>query len=80
MLFTPCKDDPRRVRRHVALTCLLALLLALAALLVLAFVGGPNTAAILGAMSINLGILLTALTGMPVAWFQAAWRADQGRS
>lgn len=77
--FEPCAADPLRVRRHVALVCLAAQVLTQAALLWLAFAGGPNTAAILGAMSVNLGILLTALTGMPAAWFHAAYRDDQAR-
>lgn len=77
--FGRCADDPLRVRRHVALTCLAVQALTQAALLWLAFAGGPDTAAILSAMSVNLGILLTALTGMPAAWFHAAYRADQAR-
>jgi len=76
-LFRPCADDPLRVRRHVALASLTATTGALCALLALAFVGGEHAAAILGAMSVNLGIILTALTGLTGAWFHAAYRADQ---
>jgi len=78
-MFRPCGDDPLRVRRHVALCSLTATTGALCALLALAFTGGEHAAAILSAMSINLGIILTALTGTTAAWFHAAYRADQSR-
>jgi cytosine/uracil/thiamine/allantoin permease len=76
-LFKPCSRDQLRVRRHVALIALIALLAALGALLALPFVGGEHSASILSAMSINLGIILTALAGITAAWFHAAYRADE---
>ena len=77
VLLSPCTSDMLRVRRHVALICLAVLIIALATMLTLPFVGGQHTAAILSAMSVNLGIVLTALAGPLAAWFHAAYKADQ---
>lgn len=78
-LFVPCPDDPLRVRRHVALLCLAINTVALVALIGLAYKGGDQAAPILAAISINLGIILTGLIGMPVAWFHAAYRLDSAQ-
>lgn len=76
-MFRPCHDDALRVRRHVALASLLAMIAALAIMLTLAFIGTEHSAAILSAMGVNLGIILTALTGMTGAWFHAAYQIDK---
>lgn len=78
--FKPCSRDALRVRRHVALAAFAVSVLALAALIALAFWGGPEAASVLSAAGINIGIILTALTGFTGAWFHAAYRADQPKS
>lgn len=76
MICTPRPTDRLRVRRHVALISFVATLTTLTALVVLAYVGGPQAAAVMSAISTNLGIILTALTGIVGAWFHAAHKQD----
>lgn len=76
-MFNRDPNDPLRVRRHVALACLLINMGIIAVLLVAVFHGPPDRSSVISAASQLLLAISAGTMGYTGAWFHAAYKGDR---
>ena len=78
-IFSPRENDKLRVRRHIALTCLLFNILIVVVLMVAIFLGPPDRGTVIDNITeiiLSISVLTGGFTG---AWFHSAYQADKKR-
>lgn len=76
-MFNRDTNDPLRVRRHVALACLVINMGIIAVLLVAVFHGPPDRSSVISAASQLLLAISAGTMGYTGAWFHAAYKGDR---
>lgn len=79
-VFNRDESDPLRVRRHVALACLVINIAIVVALVAAIFYGPPDRDKVIGAATqimLSISVLIGGFTG---AWFHSAYKQDQAKN
>ena len=75
-LFNRDERDKLRVRRHIAIACLVLNCLIVVALIVAIFYGPPDRAGVIDSASAILLAVSALIGGFTGAWFHSAYKAD----
>ena len=76
-MFDRDTSDPLRVRRHVALACLVINMGIIIALIVAVFHGPPDRGTVISAASQLLLAISAGTMGFVGAWFHASFKGDK---
>ena len=76
-LFNRDERDKLRVRRHIAIACLVLNCMIVAALVVAIFYGPPDRAGVIDSASAILLAVSALIGGFTGAWFHSAYKADK---
>lgn len=76
-MFNRDEQDKLRVRRHIAIACLVLNCLIIAALIAAIFYGPPDRDRVISASASILLAVSALIGGYTGAWFYAAYKADK---